>query len=483
MTSKFKILFTAVLLAIFTVSLVACAAPAATEQPVAEQPTAALEQPTEVVVDTAVPTEAPTEVIEVKDFVTWMQYDQNNVDPASDERVGNEYLRNKIPEFNQEFEGKWNWTSIHKPFDKISSELVAATIAGGDVPDLTEMEGNVLMTYYRNGVLQDLTEWAKQQSWYADMDPSALNACTVPDGSLLCIPLAERPHITYVWADRFPDGYPTTPEQFLVEAERLKSEGLYAMTFFGSTAYGGDGASRAVWTINSSFGGTYYDDDGNMLLNSPGTVAAVEFLREIVAKGYVPEIVFAGGFQEEEAFKDASAAAIPTGLFGYRYINPLTAPDGTKYEKGNENDMLDAIAAGDVIMRPSFAPEGNTPGCNIDVQALGIPVGSKNVEAAKDFINWLMTPNQNADFVVGPGGGFPSLKSMQSHEAFQIPFYKQAALALNASECQPWQGTLERPNEAAELIMNAVYRLIKEDPSLDIYTELTNVQNEYNANN
>jgi multiple sugar transport system substrate-binding protein len=483
MNSKLKILFTAVLLVIFTFSLVACAAPAATQEPVAEQPTTVVEEPTQAPEATEVPTEVPTEVVEVKDFVTWMQYDQNNVDPASDERVGNEYLRVKMPEFNQEFEGKWNWTSIHKPFDKISAELVAATIAGGDVPDLTEMEGNVLMTYYRNGVLQDLTEWAQQQSWYADLDPSALNACTVPDGSLLCIPIAERPHLTYVWADRFPDGYPTTPEQFLVEAERLKSEGLYAMTFFGSTAYGGDGASRAVWTINSSFGGTYYDDDGNMLLNSPETVAAVEFLREIVEKGYVPEVVFAGGFQEEEAFKDASAAAIPTGLFGYRYINPLIAPDGTKYEKGNENDMLDAIAAGDVIMRPSFAPEGNTPGCNIDVQALAIPVGSKNVEAAHDFINWVMTPDQNADFVIGPGGGFPSLKSMQSHEAFQIPFYEQAALALNASECKPWQGTLERPNEAAELIMNAFYKLIKEEPTLDIYTELTKVQDEYNANN
>jgi len=94
-----------------------------------------------------------------------------------------------------------------------------------------------------------------------------------------------------------------------------------------------------------------------------------------------------------------------------------------------------------------------------------------------------MTPDQNADFVIGPGGGFPSLKSMQSHEAFQVPFYIEAAKALNASECKPWQGTLERPNEAQELIMNVVYKLIKEDPTLDIYTELTRVQEEYNANN
>ncbi len=479
MKKRFGLLAT-LFVVIFLVGLVGCspAETPATSEPM-EEPAEPMEEPTE-------PMEEPAEPVapaEAQEFVTWFQYDQNNEDPASDERVGNEYLRKTIPEFNDEFAGKWVWNNVHKPFDKIAAELVAASIAGGDVPDMTEMEGNVLMTYYRNGVLMDITDWALQQAWFADMDPSAINACTAPDGRLYCIPLAERPHLTYVWADRFPNGYPTTPEQFMVEAERLKAEGLYAMTFFGSTAYGGDGASRAVWTINTSFGGTYYDDEGNMLLNSPETVAAVEFLREIVAKEYVAPVSFAGGFQEEEAFKDASAGAIPTGLFGYRYINPLTAPDGTEYDTATSDDMINAIASGDVVMRPSFAPEGNTPGCNIDIQALAIPVGSKNVEAAYDFINWIMTPDRNAEFVAGPGGGFPALKSMQSHPAFDTPFYQQAAIAINGSSCRPWQGTLERPNEAAELIMNVVYRLINEDPTLDIYTELTKTQDEYNSNN
>jgi len=85
--------------------------------------------------------------------------------------------------------------------------------------------------------------------------------------------------------------------------------------------------------------------------------------------------------------------------------------------------------------------------------------------------------------MAGPGGGFPALKSMQSHPAFDTPFYQQAAIAINGSACRPWQGTLERPSEAAELIMNVVYRLIKEDPTLDIYKELTKTQDEYNSNN
>ena len=315
------------------------------------------------------------------------------------------------------------------------------------------------------------------------MDAAALAACTGPDGSLYCIPVAERPHLVYVWKDRFPNGYPKTPEEFITEAERLKAEGLYAITFFGSTDFAGDGAGRAVWTTVSSFGGKFDDGQGNMTLNTPENVAAIEFLRNIVQSGYVPEIAFAGGFQEENAFKDASAGSFPTGLFGYRYVNPLTAPNGTAYSKGNEEDMLDAIAAGDVFLSPFIAAEGQTPGCDVAVAGFGIPVGAKNPEAAYDYINWVLSPEQNADFVLRPGGGFPALKSIRASEDFQTPFYKEAAEVLSNSACSPWFGSLERGNEAKDMIMKVVYKLIKEDPAADIATELQKVQDEYNAAN
>ena len=135
-------------------------------------------------------------------------------------------------------------------------------------------------------------------------------------------------------------------------------------------------------------------------LNTPENVAAVEFLRTMVQSGYVPEIAFAGGFQEENAFKDASAGAFPTGLFGYRYVNPLTAPNGNEYTKGNEEDMLDAIDAGDVILSTFVAPAGQTPGCEVAVAGFGVPVGATNPEAAFDYINWIMSPEQNVTWVL-----------------------------------------------------------------------------------
>lgn len=420
---------------------------------------------------------------EVQDLVSWYQYDQNNEDPASDERVGNEYLRTTIPLFNEEFAGKWNWINQPKAFDKMVTELITAVQAAGEVPDINHMGSNDLLTFYQNGALQDLTEWAEAQSWYADLDPNTLEVCKGPDGKLYCIPVAQYPQVVFVWKDRFPDGYPKTPEEFLERAAELKEEGLYAITFFGSTDFDGEGLTRFIWTALSSFGGKLDDGQGNMKLNTPENIAAIEFLRTIVTEGYAPEIAFAGQFQEEEAFKDATAGSFPTGIFGYRYVNPLTAPNGTKYEKGNEEDMLDAITAGDVYLAPSFAAEGHSPGCGTGVSALSIPTGAKNVEGAHDYINWIMSPEQNADWVLGPGGGFPTLKATQSEEHFQSAFYTEAAEAVAASVCTPWPGSLERRDEVKKLVMTTIYKLIKEDPTADIAAALTAAEEEYNAGN
>jgi len=430
----------------------------------------------------ASPTDTPAPV--ATEFVTWYQFDQENFDPASDEAVGNEWLRDNMAKFNEAFAGTYKWVNVFKPWDRRDAELITAVQTGGDVPDLIQTVDFYVRTHVQNGSLQDLREWAEAQSWFDDMDPAALNTCTMPDGGIYCIPFAEIPYVVFVWADLFPDDYPTTIDQFLAEAERLKGEGHYIMTYYGSTDKGGEGATRGVWTVISSFGGAYDDGNGNMLLNTPENVAAIEFLRTLTLEEYVPEVSFAGGFQEEEAFKDSSAGSLPTALFGYRYLRPLTAPDGTTYDTQTEQDMLNAIDAGDVVLRPFAAPAGRKPSGGLGTRVVGIPVGAKNPEAAKAFINWAMTtPEINADYALRGEAGLPVLFSIYDQPEFKTEFYQQARSVVEASELRPWMGSLERPTEAQLIIMNAVYKLIKEDVTADIPSVLQQAQDEYNAGN
>jgi multiple sugar transport system substrate-binding protein len=92
-----------------------------------------------------------------------------------------------------------------------------------------------------------------------------------------------------------------------------------------------------------------------------------------------------------------------------------------------------------------------------------------------------MSEEQNAAWVLAPGGGFPVLKTTQADETFQTPFYQQAAEVTAASACRPWYGSLERRQEAQKLIVTTIYKLIKEDPTADIAAALTAAEEEYSA--
>lgn len=457
--------------------LTACAgAPAPTQAP-AQPPTQApaAEAPT------SAPEPAAPAAGGESTFVSWYQYDETNTDEKSDERVGNTYLRRTIPIFNEEFKGKYKWVNQPQAWDKMTLNLIAAVQGGGEVPDVMQADSTAVQTtLYQNGAVQDLTDWIKAQPWFSDLDPGAISACTGLDGKMYCVPIAETPQLVFYWSDHFPTGYPRTPEDFLSQAEALKQKNVYAITFFGSTDFDGNAATRFFFTALASFGGGYDDGKGNMLLNRPENVKAVEFIREIVSKGYAPEVVFAGKFQEEEPMKTAEAASFPTGIFGYRYVNPLRAPSGKEYNTKTEQDMIDAIQAGDVKLSSFLAPEGKQPSCGLGVASLIIPRGAKNPDGAKTYINWVMEQRNNAEWVVAVGGGVPSLNTTRSADVFQSEFYKQAIQAT-AGLCRPWQGTLTNPPEAQKIIATAIYKLIKEDPAADIAAELQKAQDEYNS--
>src|SRR5512136_1806195 len=145
--SRLVVVFSLLVIASMALASCAPAAPQVVTQVVVQ--TAAPVIQTQVVVQTAAPVVQTqvvkeTQVVQVtaapaaqaKPIVTWTQYDQGNVDPKSDERVGNDYMRKYIPIFNQAFAGKWTWDNQFSPWDRVRGKIVAAVQAKADVPDV-----------------------------------------------------------------------------------------------------------------------------------------------------------------------------------------------------------------------------------------------------------------------------------------------------------------------------------------------------------
>ena len=467
--------------------LAACGAPAAAPAPSPTAAPAATQAPaaTEVPAATATPAKQATE------FVTWYQYDEKNEDPKNDEAVGNAYLRESMPKFNAAFKDQFVWVNQPQQWQKMVTSLVTAVQAGGEVPDLMHTGASALPVFLKQGTVQDLTDWVKAQPWFADLDHSAVQACTGPDDRIYCVPLAEQPNVVFYWKDYFPNGFPKTADEFLKRAAELKQENVYAITYFGSTGFEGDAATRYFYSVIASFGGRYDDGQGNMKLNTPENIKAIEFMREIVQKGYSSDNVFLGDFKEENDLKGIDpnaprAASFPTGSFGYRYIQPVKAPNGTQY--GNDFDptggpMLEAIAAGDMAISAMFTGGGAAqPGCHIGLSSFVIPAGARNPDGAKAYINWLMDPANGVEWVQKPGGGLPVNQKLMQEKVFDTPFYKQAA-AASAGLCKPWYGSLVRLPEAKQIIAATIFDLIKANPTADIAAALQRADDEYNRGN
>lgn len=486
-----------IVLSILTLTMMtaSCSAPPVAQAPAAKpaESKPAETKPTDVPKAAEVkPTDAPKQAESPKaaDIVTWYQYDEKNEDPKNDEAVGNAYLRKVIPIFNKEFEGKLNWVNQPQPWQKMQTSLVAAVLAGGDVPDVMHANAGSLPIFIKNGTVEDLTSWIKEQAWFKDLEPSAVAACTV-EGKIYCVPVAALPNLVFYWKDYFPNGFPKTADEFLKQAAELKKKNVHAITYFGNgSAFNGEATGRYFFSTIASFGGGYDDGAGKLKLNRAENIEAIKFMREVVAKGYSSESVFLGDFKEEEDLKGLDpakpiAASFPTGIFGYRYIQPVKAPSGKQYGKDFDpkgGPMLEAIAAGDMQVSSMFVGgSAKSPSCHLGVTGFVIPKGAKNPDGAKTYINWVMDPKNGIEWVQKPGGGFPASKVFLQDKAFDTPFYKSAASAT-AGICRLWQGSLVDNTLAKKIIARTIFDLIKgkDAKTDDIAGVLAKADEEYN---
>ncbi|MCC7209012.1 MAG: extracellular solute-binding protein [Anaerolineae bacterium] len=408
-------------------------------------------------------------------ITVWTKFNDQNPQNTQDE-----WLAAALNEYRAETGSEI--TNVFQPFDQINALLNAAVQSGADVPDVSYVDSQFLGFLDRNGVLTDLTEWAKGRPWFADVEPAALAACTTPDGRIVCIPTTVTNHFTYYWTGFFPDGYPADTEAFLEAAARIKAENPENFAFAGKLAEY-IAVERFYYGLIRSFGGDIVDGEGRAAWANDAVAKTVEFARALVQNGYTSDLSLAPGFDFETPFKQGDAASFVAGSYSYVYLAPLTSPGGTDYaaEVGAFDPgglaVGDALEAGELGFAPPLAAPGSQPYSVLLATGWAIPEGAANPDAARAFIDFQMTTARNVAFAVGYGA-LPSMISGLADEAFQTPYWKGVA------EYQQQYGVgapaLVDYQRGMTILAESITRLIT-DPSLDILAELQAAQDDYNA--
>jgi multiple sugar transport system substrate-binding protein len=396
----------------------------------------------------------------------WTKFNDQNPQNTQDQ-----WLAAALKDYSQQTGNQV--TNVTQPYDQINSKLNVAVQAGGDIPDLSYVDSQQLGFYEKNGTLVDLTDYVKNAAWFKDLTPAALANCTAPDGKILCVPTSTASTLVYYWTGAYPQGFPSTTDALLAAAKDLKAKGKFAVTMKASEKFS---VETTYFGLIKSYGGEIADKDGKAVWASPQTAEALQFARTLFTNKFAPEVDLAPGFDDEEPFKRSDAAGFLAGSWSYVYLNPLTAPDGQKFDQGagSVQAAFDAKTLG--FAPPLAAPKGKPVAFAVGT-GWAIPQGSRNVAAVKAFIDFQMTAPRDAAFA-SAYGALPGLASAFGDKAFQTPYW-QAVAQYQKDYALP-APNLTDYDRGTTILGDTINRLMT-DPSKDIMKELQAAQDEYNA--
>jgi ABC-type glycerol-3-phosphate transport system substrate-binding protein len=340
-------------------------------------------------------------------------------------------------------------------WDQLSTKLAVQAQSGGDMPDVVETSSQHALALINAGALMDIADMVAEAPWYDQLNPSEAQACVL-GGERYCVAADIRGGAWYYDVADFPNGWPATADAWLEEGERLSGD-KFVSTFFAGRHYGAAELTWGPWFYSN--GGSIFDEEGKPDWASPENAEVVEWARELLASGYVPETVFTGDFTAGETpWVDGSAASVRGGSWSYLFIPGLQ----DKYEAGE-------TALG---LAPSF---GGGPNYVFLVgEGWGVADGSENPGGAMAWINFFMNPQILAQWA-SQHYGIPTIDEAFKSSAFDNEFYKASFenLGANGIFIEPSEFYVESLTKLSETLQELML-----DPDMDAMEALQEAQDE-----
>ncbi len=297
-------------------------------------------------------------------------------------------LENLTLEFNRQNEGQYCVRTVGQGnYTDLSTAILAAS-AAGNLPEMAMGYENNIATYLRAGVVEDLAALGVETGHIYD---NFIEAVTW-DGVLYGVPFNKSVHLLYFNRDLLleydaeleslgipqnEDGVrvPTTVDEFTAAGEVLRLMTGEPTYWFSPS----DLATYEDWFF--SMGGDFWDEDGNLELNSEIGVEALQLLVDMSYDSQIARPITDGFINE----------SFSLGTYGF---STDTSAGYTYYIRN---------ATFDVGIAPMPGIGDGNPGASV-FQGTNLLVftGASDAqqELARDYINFLISPEVNAVFAV-----------------------------------------------------------------------------------
>jgi multiple sugar transport system substrate-binding protein len=235
--------------------------------------------------------------------------------------------------------------------------------------------------------------------------------------------------------------WPKTWDELRREGKKWKAAGHPIGQTLGHTF--GD-APQFVYGYLWSFGAAERDERGRVIIGGKQTLEALKFFKALWADAMDPAGVTWVDSSNNAAFLSGAVAATRNPASIYLAALNQVILDAKGEPLINDIDHLPDPAG------PAGAIAYNA------VQSLAIPKYSKNVDAAKDFVRWLMEAEQLSRYLRRGQAYQSSALKMYLNDAMwdMFPMFKAYRDSLSSSHHPGWRGPADA--KAARVVLNYV---------------------------
>jgi multiple sugar transport system substrate-binding protein len=422
-TNKFAAFFG--LLMIISILLAACS-PQAT--PTSQEPEQIVVENTVIVKEEVVVTPTPEPEGPVT-ITFWHAYNADVEAKYLDETL--------IPAFESEHPNI-DVQSVLVPYDQFRRKLLIA-LSGGTAPDLARVDILWVPELADQGALANLEEVLPDFAAYAEQFLPGPLSTNLYNGKHYGLPLDTNTRVLIYNKDMFTaagiGAAPTTIDEFLAACEKIKTLGADKYCF-------ADGGTYA-WAVNPwiwSFGGDVTDPDitkASGYFNGPDTVAAYQFLKDSLDKGFIHPGIAGGGVDAWGGFAQDQIAMLLEGpwfppLFGSQFPEK---DYGMALMPAGKGGSVSVVGGEDIVLFQQSAHK----------------------EAAMEFMKYMLS--EDVQLQMATVGQMPVLKTaidsdyVKNHEFYSI-FLKQLESAKARTPHPRWSKIEEIMTNTGTAILN-----------------------------